>query len=227
MYASLDRIDVISTGEDGRPWYIQTDHRSAEEIAQTRELSTVFALLRILNAQRLAESRGEHARISYVLASSPPPFFSAVIAAAGAQVQLGLGAPEALPAEVSALDMVLQDAFAGLAERTAADHAVSVSLAGLAAVEQALTAAPLDAEEDTIGYWTTVVALGALAGEVMRAANGGQWVTGGQGTLPVVLATRLGGEDATVNPLGKAIKRLTHGEEDSLVPLARLIISQP
>jgi hypothetical protein len=227
MYASLDRIDVISTGEDGQPWYLQTDHRSAAEIAQAAELSTIFAVLRILNAQRLAESRGEEARISYVLSSPPPAFLIAVIAAAGGQAQLDLATPAALPAEIPALDGLLQDAFAALAERTAADHAVSVSPAGLATVEQALTAESIDAEEDTIGYWTTVVTLGALAGEVMRAANGGQWVTGGQGTLPVVLSTRFNGEEATVNPLGKAIKRLANGEEDSLVALARLIISQP
>jgi hypothetical protein len=227
MYASLDRIDLISTGEDGRPWYIQTDHRSAEEITQAAELSTVFALLRILNAQRLAESRGEDARISYVLSSPPPVFFPAVIAAAGGQLQLDLGAPESPPAEIPALDDLLQDAFAALAERTAVDHAVPLDMAGLAAVELALTADSIDAEEDEIGYWTTVVTLGALAGEVMRTANGGHWVAGGSGTLPLVLSTRFNGEDATVNPLGKAIKRLAHGEEDSLVPLARLIISQP
>jgi hypothetical protein len=227
MYASLDRIDLISTGEDGRPWYIQTDHRSAEEIAQTAELSTIFALLRILNAQRMAESRDEQARISYVLSSPPPAFFIPVIAAAGAQAQIGLGEPEAPPAEVPALDELLQEAFAALAERTAADHRVPLSMDGLAALELELTAEPLDAEEDTIGYWTTVVALGALAGEVMRTANGGHWAAGGRGTLPIILSTRFNGEDATVNPLGKAIKLLANGEEDSLVPLARLIISQP
>ena len=93
MYASLDRIDVISMGEDGRPWYIQTDHRSADEIAQAPELSTIFAVLRILNAQRLADSRGEQARISYVLSSPPPAFFIPVIAAAGGELQRDLGAP--------------------------------------------------------------------------------------------------------------------------------------
>lgn len=226
MYASLDRIDIISTGEDGQPWYIQTDHRSAEEIAQTAELSTVFAVLRLLNARRLAESQGEEASISYVFSSPPPDFLIPVIAAAGGHVQIGLAAPAPQPEEIPDLGALLQDAFAALARRTAADHAVPLSLDGLAAAEQALTADPIDAEEDTIGYWTTVVSLGALAGEIMRAAKGGHWVTGGQGTLPVVLATQFGDEEATVNPLGKAIKLLANGEEDSLVPLVRLIIKQ-
>lgn len=227
MWASLDRIDVISAGEDGRPWYIQTDHRSADEIARAPELSTALALLRILNARRLADSRGEQASIRYALSSPPPAFLLEAIAAAGAWAQVDLDGPALAPGDGSALDEALQAAFAALARRTATDHGVTVSLAGLEAVELALPATPPAAETDEIGYWTAVVALGALGGEVMRAANGGRWQPGGRGSLPVVLATRFNGEDATVNPLGKAVKLLANGEADSLAALARLIISQP
>ncbi|HYF61430.1 MAG TPA: hypothetical protein VD886_01365 [Herpetosiphonaceae bacterium] len=228
MYASLDRVDIMSEGEGGRPWYIQTDHRAADEIEQTAELSTVFALLRILNARRLADSRGEDPLLLYVMTSPPPAFLSQAIAAAGGRVQIGRGAPEQLPANVPALDELLQAAFAALAQRTADDNGVPVSIDGLADVETALAADPISAEEDEIAYWTTVVSLGALGGEVIRAANGGRWAAGGRGTLPVALSTSFNGDEKSlVNPLGKAIKLLANGEEDSLVYLVRLVTSKP
>ncbi|HEY1016385.1 MAG TPA: hypothetical protein VGE07_26990 [Herpetosiphonaceae bacterium] len=227
MYSSLDRIDITTAGENGRRWYIQTDHRSADEMAQATELSTVLALLRILNAQRLADSEGAQGEIRYVVSSPPPAFMLRAIAAAGGRSFVDLDVPVAAPADAPALDDLLQSAFAALAQRTAADLGVAISLEGLAAAELALTAEPVDPERDEIGYWGRILRLGALGGEVMRAANGGRWTIGGMGTLPVVLATGFRGEQATVNPLGKVIKLLANGEEDSLVSLVRMIIGQP
>jgi hypothetical protein len=72
-----------------------------------------------------------------------------------------------------------------------------------------------------------VLKLGSMAGEIIRASNGGQWALGDSGRLPFALSTRFRGGEATVNPLGKAIKRFAHGEEDTLVSLVEMVQSQP
>jgi hypothetical protein len=56
-------------------------------------------------------------------------------------------------------------------------------------------------------------------------SNGGRWEVVATGTLPLALTTTFRGSPATVNPLGKAIKRFANGEEDSLVPLVQLLRS--
>jgi hypothetical protein len=43
MYSSLHEIDVTAETPNG-PLYVQTDHRTADEIAAEPELSTLFAL---------------------------------------------------------------------------------------------------------------------------------------------------------------------------------------
>ena len=50
MYSSLHKIDVTASTPNG-PLYVQTDHRSADEIAAEPEISTLFALTRILLAR--------------------------------------------------------------------------------------------------------------------------------------------------------------------------------
>jgi hypothetical protein len=64
-------------------------------------------------------------------------------------------------------------------------------------------------------------------GDVIRATNGGAWVVVASGTLPFALKTRFQGGDATVNPLGKAMKRFAGGDEDSVAALVRFVQSQP
>jgi len=64
-----------------------------------------------------------------------------------------------------------------------------------------------------------VMKLGSLGGEVIRASNGGRWIAADSGSLPFALLTRFRGGEATVNPLGKAIKRFMNGQVDSLVAL--------
>lgn len=98
---------------------------------------------------------------------------------------------------------------------------------GLAAVERALAESAGDPEEDEFAYWSAVVKLGGFGGEVIRASNGGRWVVVDSGTLPFALSTRFRGGEATVNPLGKAVKRFANGEEDSLTALVGLVRSQP
>ena len=89
MFSSLDRIDIVLRGKDGRDEYVQTDHRAAEEIEEERELSAVFALTRVLNAKRnVAEGLPEPV-VQYVMQHRPPDFLVPVIQAAGGIILFG------------------------------------------------------------------------------------------------------------------------------------------
>ena len=84
-----------------------------------------------------------------------------------------------------------------------------------------------DPEEDEYAYWSAVLRLGGFGGEVIRASNGGRWHHSTTGTLPIALATTFQGGEAAVNPLGKAIKRITQGEGDSVAALAAVVCQRP
>jgi hypothetical protein len=260
MYASLDRIDVVSRRNDGRTEYWQTDHRTAEQIEREPALSVLFALTRILNPRRGNEAGAPEPVVIYSATHPPPQFLLQAIRAAGALLTLGdeldprpvpgpassveadgsfLGramraagglfggrAPSATGGAQS-LDTIVQDAFAGLARAVAAEHGVGLNLDGLRTVEDALAERAGSAEEDETAYWSAVFKLGSLGGELIRASNGGRWVQVETGSLPFALSTTYRGGQATVNPLGKAIKRFAEGEGDSVVALVDVIRSNP
>jgi len=101
------------------------------------------------------------------------------------------------------------------------EHGVPFNLDGLLNLQETLAESAGRPDDNDYTYWSAVVKLGAFAGELIRATNGGTWDSVGSGTLPLALVTNFKGEQGTVNPLGKAMKRFQNGAEDSLVPLVK------
>lgn len=230
MFTSLGSIDIVARRKDGRAEYVQTDHRTAEEIEAEAELSVVFALVRVLNPRRMAKEGEPEPVVIYHAREEPPAFLRQAIAAAGGRLTFGNAPVDAVPDVEAAppLAEVLASAFAALARRTAEEHEVELTQEGLEVVEAALAETAGDPEEDEYEYWSAVLRLGGFGGEIIRASNGGHWAYSDSGTLPMVLETTFRGGRATVNPLGKAIKRFGEGGEgDSLVGLVGLVCSQP
>lgn len=227
MFSSLDRIDIVLKGEP--PTYVQTDHRDAAEIEREPELSVLFALTRVLNPKREAKPGQPHPVVLYVAKERPPDFLRRAVAVAGGRLVVGLtaGTDEAVPIDdlgpLPPLADFVPESFAACARAVAAEFGVAVDRAGLAVVEAALADRAGDPDDDEIGYWTGVVQLGSFAGEVIRAANGGRWEVVDSGTLPFALQTTYQGNPATVNPLGKAVKRFANGEEDSLTYFVQVV----
>ena len=59
MFSSLDRIDLVTQDpRTGKKAFHQTDHRSTVEVQQEAEVSTLFALTRVLNARQMGEREG-------------------------------------------------------------------------------------------------------------------------------------------------------------------------
>jgi hypothetical protein len=229
VFSSLDRFDIVlKPGPDGRQQVLQTDDRTAAEVEREPELSTLFAVIRVLQAKRMATRGSPEPVVFYVAQERPPAFLRRAIRAAGGLLAFGDALQlEAIEGMSDTLDTVLEPAFADLARAVAAEHRVGLTADGLKVVENALAELSGDPEADEVAYWSAVVKLGSFGGEVIRASNGGRWQTTNSVSLPLALSTRFRGEEATVNPLGKAIKRFANGEEDSLLALVNLICSQP
>jgi hypothetical protein len=227
MFSSLDRIDIVLKEKAGRKQYVQTDHRTAEEIEQEPELSVLFALVRILNPKRMAEEGEPEPVVLYSAMNPPPEFLRRAIRAAGGLLTIGRSTdPEPEEGVAPPLEEVIASAFANLARAVATEHGVELTLEGLEAVESALAESAGDPDDDEIAYWSAVMKLGSFGGELIRTTNGGRWEVVDSGSLPFALSTRFRGEEATVNPLGKAIKRFANGEEDSLVALVNVVCNQ-
>jgi hypothetical protein len=224
MYSSLDRADIVVGGKDGRKQYVQTDHRSAAEIEAEPELSVVFALVRVLNPKRMREDGGPEPVVVYSAAGEPPAFLRRAIRAAGGLITIGQAVePEADEDVYPPLEEVVAGAFADLARAVAAEFKVGLTADGVEAVEEAIAEGAPDPEDDEVRYWSAVVKLGALAGEAIRASNGGAWRVVDSGTLPFALVTTFEGGEGVVNPLGKAIKLFENGPEDSVAALVGLV----
>jgi hypothetical protein len=213
MYSSLDRADMIIKHGDGMSIYLQTDHRSPAEIETEHDLSTVFAITRVLFPIRMGRQSGEPFKVHYTINEQPPEFLHQAIASAGGILSIDQ-TEIAYPGQPPSLVQLLNGSLSNLGRAVAQKQGKSLTLDGLREVERIYLEKGLDHDEDEIDYWTAVVELGAFAGEVMRSLKGGGWNATDQdiGTLP--LAYECG--PMVVNFMGKAIKFFDAGQEDSL-----------
>src|SRR5262249_33669450 len=153
--------------------------------------------------------------VLYEALHQPPEFLLRAIRAAGGTLSVGR-TPQPVPDEAGGppLETIVESAFTDLARRGAAGYGVELNSTGAEVVERTLAETAADPEEDEFAYWSAVLKLGAFAGELIRASNGGRWVVVDTGSLPFALSTTYQGSEATVNPLGKAVKRFANGEGD-------------
>ncbi len=221
MFSSLDRVDIIYTDLEGRAHWLQSDHRSPEAIESEAELSLLFALIRVLNPQRDFPEDEPEPVLEYRCQHRPPDFMRAAIAGAGAHLVVD----EVVPYDEEAPDPeVLADlGFAALAARVLGEHGLACDLAALQQLEQQQP--KLVREDDEIAYWRAVVSLAAVAGELLRGQAGGRWALHtSTGALPFKFLLGPESSPVVVNPLGKAIKLLEHGAEDSLCDLVTVAL---
>lgn len=168
----------MAAEHDGQKVFIQTDHRSPEEMDETPEISAVFALVRTLLPKRLGDE-GHPARVRYAALAGASAGVAEAVAATGAELEsMASGAPEIIayrgtprtPAEI------VDAAFAALAHRVALREGLPISGEGLATFEERLRAQGLDTEEEEIEGWTGIVELAAFTGECIRRRDeGGHW----------------------------------------------------
>jgi hypothetical protein len=221
MYSSLGKIDIVVQDKNGPgKIFVQTDHRSAEEFGSELEVSVLFALTRTIVPRRVKDAGG--AIVRHVCMETVHPALVEVAAATGAQVEsAGVavsleGARRRAPADIA------DEAFASLGKRLLGG--ATADAAALATFESRVTKARADAEdEDEIGNWTAVAELAAVTGEVLRAKYGGRWVDDPRDFADIPFMFQPTGDKGLVNPVGKAIKFLAHGDAESPRQLLQLV----
>lgn len=232
MYISLDRIDVQLEPKDGRERVIQTDHRSAAEMAARPAISTIAAMIRCINPRRMFDELD----LFYNCQCEPPAFLRDVLAACGARLWVGDDpaiidetVPQAAIDE-GAVERLVNAAMQELARELVAGSAATEPLGALELLELKIARCGFPEEDDDAAFWTTILELGALAGAAIGASNRGAWFhdAAGPGTFPFKYRCSFRGEMATANPLGKALKFVREkggGDEPSF--LVRTLGSSP
>jgi hypothetical protein len=216
MYSSLLKIDIVAETNTG-PLYVQTDHRTREEIASEPEISTLFALTRVLNPRNHALKEGVTATIVYACMDEPTPELVEVLASAGAMLETQGGQERKTLAPVAATPSELADAaFRGLVKRVQARVGLTDFGATLRALEAETLADPPDEEEDEISYWTRVLELAAVAVEILRAQRGGTWVECDMADIPFGFQNDLG---QLVLATNRACRFLSDGAGESMFRL--------
>lgn len=216
MFSSLDRADMVVSHTRGRRCF-QTDHRSAAEIQQEEEVSILFALTRVLGPMiKVAADE-----VVYLCAEPPPEFLQRAVAAAGGMLQIKEGPALVYEGLLNQPEEFADDAFRRLAHRVLRERNVSLDESALEALVRELVPAP-NKETDEPVYWTRVVELAAVMGELLRAKFGGRWVTEPlPTTIPFAFRLEVGGSAKYVlsNVAGKAERFLANGARDSLASL--------
>lgn len=225
MYCSLDKIDFVAH-VDERPVAVQVDHRTHDEIAADRALSTLFALARVLNARdHLATEGVPEAAVHYVVVERPPPEMCAALAAAGATLE---HADDMFPREqlggmcLATAGTLADAAFASVARAAAVRMGTRDLAVALRMLEDQTLASP-PTRDDEATYWSRILELAALAGEVLRAKHPvvGRWVHSDRALIPFGFQLeRPESHNATlVFPTNRAQRLVDEGGADSLFTL--------
>ena len=223
MFCSIDKIDLAAK-VDGKPIAVQTDLRSREEILDAPELSILFAMARVVNARaQLADDGHRDAAVHYVVAGEPPPMLREALAAAGGTLSFG-ETPYEKRGEHSRLEpldggsahavgMLADRTFKELARRVAARVGVRDLAMALRMLEDQTHADP-PSRDDEIVYWTRVLELSALAGELLRVKFGGRWVQSDRALVP--FGFQVAAPEAMIFPTNRAQRVVEDGRAESL-----------
>jgi hypothetical protein len=219
MYCELLRTDMMVQYKDGMTALIQTDHRSAADImSEGEDLSKAFAIARVLTAIRRGRQENvDPFKVIYTMGEQPPPSIHMVIASAGGFLAIDTN-EVAYPRQPPDLLPLMNGAMLNVARAVSEREGVPLTIEGLQDLERKYHQRGLDQEEDLIEFWTSVVELGAFAGELMRGMTGGGWnTTDIEMMFPMVFECG----PLVMNPLDKSIKLLTQGMDDSVAFMVR------
>jgi len=152
------------------------DERTLGAMSVVPGLSIVMAVARVLNARRALDLKFEgKGEIRYAAGPNLPDFLLDAVTRAGASSCERDGETIKIPAQRASVSAVIDQAFASLAYHLRASVGAADLPNALRTLETRRSKSPLDRETNPAAYWTAVLELAALAGEVSRA-RGGRWI---------------------------------------------------
>ena len=187
MWARVHKLDRVKPLPSGGAIVFIEDERSQSQMQRTPSLSTLVAIARVLSAHRALDAKfGGKGEVRYATSTVVPSFLSEAITRAGASIAERDGEKIKVPASPAGVAAVIDVAFSDLAHHVR-DSVGNVELAqALQVVEQRRRKAPLDKDKQPEQYWTAVLELAALAGELSRK-RGGRWIDTRDMTMPFAL----------------------------------------
>jgi hypothetical protein len=192
VWARVHKIDRVKPQAKGAIVLVE-DERNAGAMARVPPLSILVAIARVLDARRLLEAKyNGTGEVRYAAAATPPPFLSEAIARAGATVSDRTGERVISPANPAGVSSVIDTAFADLAYHTRTSMQAADLPSALRVLEDRVRKAPLDRDQSPAAYWTAVLELSALAGELSRA-RGGRWIETKEVPIPFAIKFPEGG----------------------------------
>jgi hypothetical protein len=213
MWARLHKLDRVKPLAGGGAVIIIEDERSQSQMQRSPALSTLVAIARVLSAHRALDAKfGGKGEVRYATSTVVPSFLSEAITRAGASIAERDGDKIKVPAAPSGVAALIDVAFSELAHAVRSAFGVELGVA-LQQVEQRRRKAPLDKDKQPEQYWTAVLELAALAGELSRK-RGGRWIDTRDMTLPFALKFPDG---AVAHPTTVAQTIVDGSSTDSLV----------
>ena len=218
-WADLDKLAVARPRDDGRATLVVRDDRTLDVIVETRALSTVVAICRVLRARHvIAQKHDGRGVVIYAVATAPPPFLVAAVTAAGGA--LFDGAREHVASAPPPTTVQLDAAFCDLAtvvRRRVGVRSFSDALDVLESELRRRTPSEPGAQ------WRAVFELAALAGELLRADRPGRWIEAPADRVPVALDR---GKREIVFP-GKLARAIVDGGGESMRALLQVAGAAP
>jgi hypothetical protein len=214
VWARVHKIDRIRPQPAGGAIVLVEDERSAGQMSRVPSLSTIIAVARVLNAQRVIETRySGKGEVRYASNATLPTFLYDAVVRAGAGTSDRAGEKLIAPAQPASVAAIIDVAFSELAHYTRTNVGLTDMATALRTVEANRRKAPLSRESNAAFYWPAVFELAALAGELSRS-HGGRWIE--TKDTPVPFAIKLASGDIAMPT--KLAQRIVDGEstEESL-----------
>lgn len=184
-WIDLDKLAVAKPRADGTATLVVRDDRSRDRMLETKHLSIVVAISRVARARHaLAERYASRGAIVYVTSSTPPAFVVDAVTAAGGVVFDG--AREHVARSPLATTMQLDAAFCDLASVVRRRLDARTFGDALDTLERDLRRERPE-RTDVAAWWTAIIELAALAGELVRETRAGRWVEAPAQRLPLAL----------------------------------------
>lgn len=187
MWARVHKLDRVKPLANGGAVILIEDERSAAQMHRVPSLSQLVAIARVLSARRALDAKfGGKGEVHYATNTVVPAELSDAITRAGAAITERDGEKVKVPAAPSGVAALIDVAFSELAHHVRGAIGVVELAKALQAVEERRRKTPLDKDKQPEQYWTAVLELAALAGELSRK-RGGRWVDTRELPLPFAL----------------------------------------
>jgi hypothetical protein len=209
MWARVHKLDRVRPQAGGGAIVLIEDERSAPQMQRVPSLSALVAVARVLAARHALEAKYDgKGEVRYATSAALPSFLSDAVTRAGASVSDYDGVHVTVPAQAAGVDALVDVAFAELAHHVRGAVGAAEVAKALELVEKRRRATPIDRDVEPERYWSAVLELAALAGELSRK-RGGRWVA--TRALPLPFALRFPDASAAY-PIAVAQKIVEGGE---------------